>query len=929
MQNTDVTAPGRSRRRVPFVAVAGLLAGMVVAVLPASPAAAVTKTLAYFTGMKNGQGAVNVVDTADGTVVGTFAGGAGPLNIAVAPNGKTAYVSQFSTNLLSKIDLTTNTVVKTITVGLGPRHAEFYNDGQKLYVANSSASTVSVIDTATDAVIKTIPVGNDPMGVWIAPTGFAYVPNFGSDTVSVIDTSTDAVIKAIPVVDPYAAAIKPDSSRVYVTSYSGGQVTMIKTSTLAVEGQFADPTPGYTAAISPDGAHLYIGHAGGALSVIDTADNSKNTVASPTFLGAAPTADGSRVYFSGLGNNSRVLDTSNNTLSPVATGLDTTYGVAVASVTAPWADLSVSITGTANPAEAGTAFRYNAPVTNLGPDSVTGAEATIALTGAARTIEFASTGLGGSCTVNAATVACTWPTLAANAKPTVTMSVKPQAAGTIEATATVKSGQIDIDRTNNTAKAITTVAPAKSVDLAVTTTGPTDPVEVGADYAYKAVVKNNGPDAATGAEATVTLTGAARTIQSAVNDHGSLCDINGENVVVCPMANLAKDATATVTVIVRPTAAGAITAKADVKADQTDPAVANNTSSASTVIKLPPAADLGVITSGPADPVEVGTNYTYKAVIKNSGPDAATGVKGTIGLDGAARAVVSVTSDKGTCAASVCTIGGLADGAEATITVTVKPSAAGTITAKADVEAEQADPVQANNTGSATTTIKAAPSADLGVTTTDSADPVALAGTFVSTSKVTNSGPDAATGVTTTVTLSGAASVILDAASTQGTCSIAGTTATCTIGNLAKGASAAITLTVEPQATGTVVATAKVAGTLADPVAGNNTAVQNTVVDNAKGCTIIGTAGNNFLAGGAGNDVICLLAGNDTVNSFGGNDVVYGGSGSDTVQGDTGNDTIYGGPGNDTLAGGPGVDKLDGGPGTDICTAGETLVSCP
>ncbi|GAA2616726.1 CARDB domain-containing protein [Paractinoplanes durhamensis] len=350
-----------------------------------------------------------------------------------------------------------------------------------------------------------------------------------------------------------------------------------------------------------------------------------------------------------------------------------------------------------------------------------------------------------------------------------------------------------------------------------------------------------------------------------------------------------------------------------------------------------PSADLIVTTTSSADPVEVGTTYTYSAAVTDNSADPAAGVKATLTFAGDARTIHSVSVGQGSCTAPApvitCDLGSLAGGKTATITVMVKPQAAGSISVTAVVSADTDDPIAKNNTSTTSTRITAAPlpppAADLSVVTTDSADPVALAGTFVSTSKVTNKGLSPATAVTAAVTLTGSAALVLDAAGSQGTCSIAGSVVTCDVGNLAKDATATITLTVEPQATGVITATAKTAGSPADPVPANNTAAQPTTVNNAFGCTIVGTAGNNILLGSAGNDVICLLGGNDTVNSFRGNDVIHGGSGNDRVQADTGNDTLYGGPGNDILSGGPGFDRIDGGPGRDICTAGEIKVNCP
>ena len=52
------------------------------------------------------------------------------------------------------------------------------------------------------------------------------------------------------------------------------------------------------------------------------------------------------------------------------------------------------------------------------------------------------------------------------------------------------------------------------------------------------------------------------------------------------------------------------------------------------------------------------------------------------------------------------TLGG--SGSEATITIRVKPTRAGTITNTAEVESVENDPVPANNTATATTTVKEA-----------------------------------------------------------------------------------------------------------------------------------------------------------------------------------------------------------------------------
>lgn len=73
--------------------------------------------------------------------------------------------------------------------------------------------------------------------------------------------------------------------------------------------------------------------------------------------------------------------------------------------------------------------------------------------------------------------------------------------------------------------------------------------------------------------------------------------------------------------------------------------------------------------------------------------------------------------------------------------------------------------VGSNPRGVAIASVTSPPSADLAGAVTDSADPVALGDNYTYTTTVTNNGPAAATGVSTTVTLSGAARTIVSATS--------------------------------------------------------------------------------------------------------------------------------------------------------------------
>ncbi|WP_308380028.1 calcium-binding protein [Streptomyces sp. ISL-43] len=221
-------------------------------------------------------------------------------------------------------------------------------------------------------------------------------------------------------------------------------------------------------------------------------------------------------------------------------------------------------------------------------------------------------------------------------------------------------------------------------------------------------------------------------------------------------------------------------------------------------------------------------------------------------------------------------------------------------------------------------------------------DTVSLGDTVSYTLTVTNNSTMAATQITVQDILDGPGEVV-SAEPSEGTCpDTSATTATCVLDTLAPGAEATVTVVVEPTATGTLTNTATVSSA-DDPILANNTATVTTTVDNAHGCTIVGTSRVDRLSGTGGRDVICALGGDDTVRAHGGDDTVYAGPGNDSVNGGAGNDTLIGGSGSDTLTGGPGSDSLDtvdavsgndtanGGPGTDTCTTdpGDTVTRCP
>jgi uncharacterized repeat protein (TIGR01451 family) len=246
-------------------------------------------------------------------------------------------------------------------------------------------------------------------------------------------------------------------------------------------------------------------------------------------------------------------------------------------------------------------------------------------------------------------------------------------------------------------------------------------------------------------------------------------------------------------------------------------------------------ANLALANADSPDPALQGQNLTYHLVVTNngtsSGPSTTSGVTLLDSLP-AGVSLVSTTPSQGSCSGSttiVCALGILAGGASAAVDVVVQvgSSTTGTLTNSATVSAATSDPNTADNTASATTTV--AQTADLSITQTDTPDPVRVGRNLTYAIAVANAGPAQATAVTVKDTLP-QTEEFRSVQASQGKCTRSGQAITCSLGTIAGGRTATISLVARPKTVGTVTNTATVSGAEADPTGGNNAATATTTV---------------------------------------------------------------------------------------------------
>jgi uncharacterized repeat protein (TIGR01451 family) len=416
------------------------------------------------------------------------------------------------------------------------------------------------------------------------------------------------------------------------------------------------------------------------------------------------------------------------------------------------ADLSIAKADSADPVDPGTSFDYTLTVTNNGPSDASALTVSDTLP-AGFAISSVTSGAGTCGNVgNVAT--CTRASLPAGGTWVIMIAVDvdPLAGGGLYTdTATVSATSPDPVSGNDSDSETTIVTPAG--DLELTKSDGVASVTPGASTTYTITLTNNGPsDVPAGV---------------VVSDPIPADTVGSESEPNCSIAAGVFSCTTTATLVAgasvvyrltlaldpaypSPTLANTVTITASPVAD---PGAANNTATDTDAV-TPIDADLSIVKTDSADPVQPGDTFSYTIAITNAGPDDARDVVLSDPIPAALTVAGVSSSGTGACVAVqnmvTCSIDPLVAGAVWTVTVqvTVPPDAlAGTVTNTATV-AGVGNTDTSNDAADQTTTIGVvAGSADLTVAkTVDDATPNE-GDTVTYTVMVSNAGPDDATGV--------------------------------------------------------------------------------------------------------------------------------------------------------------------------------------
>jgi len=246
---------------------------------------------------------------------------------------------------------------------------------------------------------------------------------------------------------------------------------------------------------------------------------------------------------------------------------------------------------------------------------------------------------------------------------------------------------------------------------------------------------------------------------------------------------------------------------------------------------IPSASDLSLGMTATPQPGIAAAQLTYTLWLTNNGPATATSVSVADTLPAGVSFVSATTATGGATNVSgvvTWTVGSMANGATASLALTVIPSSDGTITNTAVASSAVSDLFTQNNTATLVSAVNV-PSADLVLGMNDSPDPVIAGAPLTYQITVTNLGPATATGVVVTNPLLAGLNFTSVAAS-QGTAGQSGGTVWANLGSISSGGNASITLVTWVGFVGTVTNVATVSSPVIDPLKANNTASVKTTV---------------------------------------------------------------------------------------------------
>jgi YVTN family beta-propeller protein len=228
------------------------------------------------------EASVALIDLATGAVRATLPTGTAPHEVAVAPDGRTAWTANYGGegaggSTLTVIDVPAARVLRTVELAphRRPHGMAFSAGGARLLVTSESSRALLVLETGAGRIERTLPTRAEVSHmVEASPDGRrAYVANIGSGSVTALDLESGALLSEIRTGrGAEGLALSPDGAELWVTNREDDTVSVVDAATLRVVATLPAGDFPIRAKVTPDGKRVLVSCAGqGDLAVFDRA----------------------------------------------------------------------------------------------------------------------------------------------------------------------------------------------------------------------------------------------------------------------------------------------------------------------------------------------------------------------------------------------------------------------------------------------------------------------------------------------------------------------------------------------------------------------------------------------------------------------------------------------------------------------------------
>ena len=222
-----------------------------------------------------------LVDPTTHKVLAKLPTGKGPHEVAVSPDGRFAYVSNYGSfrifregepprqepgNTITVLDLKQRAVKATFDLGSYTRPHGIWvsRDNSRLWVTCEGAQAVLELDAATGKILKSWKT-NQQTSHMVVPTRDEkklYVANIGSGSVTVIDRRSDAVATISTGAGAEGIDVSPDGREIWVSNRAADTLSVISTATDQVNAtlESGGKMP-IRVKFTPDGKQVWVSNA--------------------------------------------------------------------------------------------------------------------------------------------------------------------------------------------------------------------------------------------------------------------------------------------------------------------------------------------------------------------------------------------------------------------------------------------------------------------------------------------------------------------------------------------------------------------------------------------------------------------------------------------------------------------------------------------